>query len=493
MLASVYNNYKVQLKDRAIRFHRKRRLGLAAAFKKLDTNKSNFVRIGSCARVLNELSRPNVSMFHWEKSAFLETQRTRAILQSWWDKAVENLERDDLVQEKNTSSGAGTVDTEIKVEGQHSDSFSSLSSKNRITRPVDDLIPLDAFIQIMISVRASLNEDKNISNSSDRKPSGVLYNDSIWCCRKVGVALTHRLFDWSVGAIVILNTVIIIVQADVNAQIAPGGKASSALELCELLNNIFGYFYVAELILKVLILGGSKYWERLQHRFDALTVGLVIAGQIAVHAAIAHKVPLSDISQYVLLLRLTRTLRLVVLVRRFNEIFAIFVDLLPAFSTLFGMMWTVFSIFASVGMVFFGGKIRYSSKELNGTEYAESNYYANNFNDFASSLVTLFELLVVNNWQVLMEGFIQVTSPFYRWFFICFWSIAVVVILNLVVAFILEAFFAKEKELKKLEMGDSNRPQDESKNSPAGKQSSSPFQRRATRKNSLVNIHEGFY
>jgi two pore calcium channel protein 2 len=30
--------------------------------------------------------------------------------------------------------------------------------------------------------------------------------------------------------------------------------------------------------------------------------------------------------------------------------------------------------------------------------YAQDNYWANNFNDFASSLVTLFELLMVNNW-----------------------------------------------------------------------------------------------
>ena len=100
-------------------------------------------------------------------------------------------------------------------------------------------------------------------------------------------------------------------------------------------------------------------------------------------------------------------------------------------------------MFASAGMMLFGGKIRYSSVVLNGTEFAESDYYANNFNDFTSSLITLFELLVVNNWQVLMDGFVRVTSPSYRWFFISFWSIAVIVILNLVVAFILEAFFRR--------------------------------------------------
>ena len=189
---------------------------------------------------------------------------------------------------------------------------------------------------------------------------------------------------------------------------------------------------------------------------------------------------------------MTRTLRLVVLVHRFNEIFATFVDLLPAVSTLFGMMWTVFSVFASVGMMLFGGKIRYSSNALNGTEFAKSNYYANNFNDFTSSLITLFELLVVNNWQVLMDGFVHVTYPSYRWFFILFWSIAVIVILNLVVAFILEAFFSKDDARRSQGNNDSEDIREMHlmhDNSLRGDSSIQPPKRRF----SILNLHEGFY
>ena len=39
---------------------------------------------------------------------------------------------------------------------------------------------------------------------------------------------------------------------------------------------------------------------------------------------------------------------------------------------------------------------------------AQANYYANNFNDLASGLVVCFELLVVNNWFIICEGFAQV-------------------------------------------------------------------------------------
>jgi amino acid transporter len=389
VLASVYNNYKVQLRERARTFHRQRRLGLTAAFHKLDTNKSGFVRIASCARVLNELSRPNVSIFHWENSTYQETQKTRVILQTWWNKVVENVEAD------KKEEGEEEVQHQVGEEEQEErkDPGRLSRSVSRVKRPVDDLIPIHAFCEMMISVKA-FNEDETGSDYADASPNGLCYKDSVQCCKSLGAVLKHRFFDWSIGVIVVLNTVIIIVQADINAQIPPEGKATSDLLLCETLNDVFGYFYVVELLLKMLVLGSGTYWKRLQHRFDALTAALVVVGQIIIRAAIAHDVPLCDVIQYVLLLRLTRTLRLVVLVRRFNEIFGTFVDLIPAFSTLFGMMWTVFSVFASVGMVLFGGKIRYSSVALNGTDYAESDYYANNFNDFTSSLVTLFELLV---------------------------------------------------------------------------------------------------
>ena len=160
-----------------------------------------------------------------------------------------------------------------------------------------------------------------------------------------------------------LNTVIIIVEADIDANLTQG-HVGHELDLCETLNLCFGVVYVIEMLSKIVILGQQNYWLRLQHRFDAFTTSLVIVGQIIQAVMNAHEVPLSDVIQYILLLRLTRTLRLVVVVRRFNEIFNIFIALLPAFSTLFGMMWTVFSVYASVGMVLFGGKVTTNSTVL---------------------------------------------------------------------------------------------------------------------------------
>ncbi|KAL3904470.1 MAG: hypothetical protein SGPRY_011271, partial [Prymnesium sp.] len=52
---------------------------------------------------------------------------------------------------------------------------------------------------------------------------------------------------------------------------------------------------------------------------------------------------------------------------------------------------------------------------LANSTFGTSGYYPNNFNDLASGVVTLFELLVVNNWFVIASGFEAVLGPHARW------------------------------------------------------------------------------
>ena len=49
---------------------------------------------------------------------------------------------------------------------------------------------------------------------------------------------------------------------------------------------------------------------------------------------------------------------------------------------------------------------------LVNSTFAESNYFANNFNDFGAAMMTLFALLIVNNWFVIMIS--VVAAPFSR-------------------------------------------------------------------------------
>jgi len=59
--------------------------------------------------------------------------------------------------------------------------------------------------------------------------------------------------------------------------------------------------------------------------------------------------------------------------------------------------------------------------------------------DLFTSFVTLFELTVVNNWYIIMEGHAMMTTKFSRIYFISFYLVMMVV-LTIIVAFILDTF-----------------------------------------------------
>jgi len=69
-------------------------------------------------------------------------------------------------------------------------------------------------------------------------------------------------------------------------------------------------------------------------------------------------------------------------------------------------------------------------------------YYLLNFNDFASSLVVLFQQMVVNNWFVVVNMTVALqgggNEGLYRLFFISFWVVVVLILVNITVAIVIE-------------------------------------------------------
>jgi Ion transport protein len=64
-----------------------------------------------------------------------------------------------------------------------------------------------------------------------------------------------------------------------------------------------------------------------------------------------------------------------------------------------------------------------------------------NFNDLASSFVTLFACMVVSNWYIIVQVYVNVTgSKYSRWFFIFFYVCCVIVMLNIIVAFAIDMY-----------------------------------------------------
>jgi hypothetical protein len=80
---------------------------------------------------------------------------------------------------------------------------------------------------------------------------------------------------------------------------------------------------------------------------------------------------------------------------------------------------------------------------LEHSSYGANNYWSNNFDTLPRALITLFEQMVVNNWVIVMEGCVAAASSDWpRIYFIVFWVCSVVITMNVLVAFLIDAYQA---------------------------------------------------
>ena len=95
-------------------------------------------------------------------------------------------------------------------------------------------------------------------------------------------------------------------------------------------------------------------------------------------------------------------------------------------------------------MTFFGGEITEDSAMILADSSIPDNYFLMNFNDLMSSIVTLFALVVVNNWYVIVAMCVDVKSgkTWYRYYFVLFYYFGVIIGLNIVIAFAIDMYAA---------------------------------------------------
>jgi len=111
--------------------------------------------------------------------------------------------------------------------------------------------------------------------------------------------------------------------------------------------------------------------------------------------------------------------------------------------------------FAIIGMWLFGMKINSENVDprIDGTNFTNSWYQYSSFNDIIDAYIVLFSLMIVNNWNLVMEGYLDVTSKWSRLYFMSFHLITVLIALNLTIPtflrFLLKEFDIRESEKRK--------------------------------------------
>jgi len=98
-------------------------------------------------------------------------------------------------------------------------------------------------------------------------------------------------------------------------------------------------------------------------------------------------------------------------------------------------------IFAIVGMELFAGRLDILNPDVAASAYGNDGFGTLSFDSLAESYVVLFYQLVVNNWVVIVDGLSAAfQSRWPRLYFILFYIVTVVIVLNMLLAFIIESF-----------------------------------------------------
>ena len=205
--------------------------------------------------------------------------------------------------------------------------------------------------------------------------------------------------------------------------------------------------FTLEILFKLYAFGVRAFVRKSWNLFDTLVITsalLVTAVEAGGQSTSTTEVALD----FLMALRVVRVLRVFHSVARFRVVINTILHILPSMATYLAILLVFYYFFAMIGMEIFGGLIKFDPNNINNcgstlpqtSDFARDGYCKNNFNDLYASLVTLFELMTVNQWHVITEGFVLVTHKAARLYFLSFHLVCVTLILNIFSAFVIEAF-----------------------------------------------------
>ncbi|RYR43366.1 hypothetical protein Ahy_A08g039791 isoform F [Arachis hypogaea] len=219
------------------------------------------------------------------------------------------------------------------------------------------------------------------------------------------------IFGYLVSFLLVLNLVAVIIETTLDIQNNSGQKVWQVVEF------IFGWIYVIEMALKVYAYGFENYWRDGQNRFDFVITWII-------DFLLEWRMdPLPSSGKNVEVDKAPNACQ---------AIPRLCCNFLNAVAKFDAILWDhiLCLMYLLLGWC------------------TENSYLLFNFNDYPNGMVTLFNLVVMGNWQVWMQSYKELTGTSWTYvYFISFYLVTVLLLLNLVVAFVLEAFFA-EMELE---------------------------------------------
>ncbi|XP_053142628.1 two pore channel protein 2 isoform X2 [Hemicordylus capensis] len=272
----------------------------------------------------------------------------------------------------------------------------------------------------------------------------------------------HHYFEYLGNAVALANIFCVCVILVIDADKSPAEQDDFLLGV---LNCFFVLCYLLEMLLKILALGLKRYLSYPSNIFDGLLTIVLLVLEVSTFAVYGfpHQgwrpemlglLSLWDMVRIANMLIVFRFLRIIPNMKFMSLVASTLLDLLKNTRAFAGILVVAFYAFAIIGIVLFRGAIvpMGNSSVINMTAsnasshcgtYEQLQYWPNNFDDFAAALVTLWDVMTVNNWQVFLDAFSKYSSSWSKLYFVSWWLISAVIWVNLFIAFLLENFIHK--------------------------------------------------
>ncbi|XP_012521105.1 PREDICTED: two pore calcium channel protein 2 isoform X3 [Propithecus coquereli] len=244
----------------------------------------------------------------------------------------------------------------------------------------------------------------------------------------------HYYFDYLGNFIALGNLVSICVFLVLDADVLPGDRNDFILGI---LNCIFILYYLLEMLLKVLEISTLAVYRFPHPGWRPQMQGLL---------------SLWDMARLLNMLIVFRFLRIIPNIKPMAVVASTVLGLMQNMRAFGGILVVVYYVFAIIGIHLFRGVIvappgNSSLAPANGSvpcgSFEQLEYWANNFDDFAAALITLWNIMVVNNWQVFLDAYRRYSGPWSKIYFVSWWLVSSVIWVNLFLALILENFLHK--------------------------------------------------
>lgn len=281
--------------------------------------------------------------------------------------------------------------------------------------------------------------------------------------RKIQIIVSNKCFDYAGDFMAGVNVLLVSILLDFEYD-KTWKKTNSHLAI---VNFFFILYYLIEQMVKLWAVGWQRYRSSLVNIYCGVVTLLLVVLEI-VHVSLygapfqsstsnqsEHNIKrifnVPNMIRVINMLIIFRLLRIVPNIKSLSLIVETLIKLLKHLRPFGGIIVASYYVFAILGMMLFNKVTSPSAVGAKETRilteecgsFDQLQYYANNFDDFGAALVVLWDLMVVNNWHVFLKEYAKVVISWSQLYFVAWYLISVILIINLFVALILEAFISQ--------------------------------------------------